>query len=76
MTCSLTTKQQKEFKKAGKGLRVFAAADGNGPRVTASFGVAAVDPTDEGAVKTALEAADLAVHEAKNQGRDRVEVAV
>ncbi|MCP5365906.1 MAG: GGDEF domain-containing protein [Hyphomicrobiales bacterium] len=53
-----------------------AAPDGTGPRVTASFGVAAVDPTDAGAVKAAIEAADLAVHEAKNRGRDRVEMAV
>lgn len=43
-----------------------------GVAVTASAGVAAFDPSTEGAGKDALVAADIALYQAKQAGRDRV----
>jgi len=40
--------------------------------VTASFGVVAVDTGAEDAIKDAVRRADVALYEAKSQGRDRV----
>ncbi|HSG46707.1 MAG TPA: diguanylate cyclase [Longimicrobiales bacterium] len=44
-------------------------------QVTASFGVATLDPNSEGEVEALLQAADEAMYRAKDQGRNRVAMA-
>ena len=46
--------------------------EGKKIQVTASFGVATVDPTAQEDFTAAFERADRALYKAKNSGRDRV----
>ncbi|MCB1645178.1 MAG: diguanylate cyclase [Pseudomonadales bacterium] len=63
------------FAKAGKIAEHIRALKPDGVDLTASFGVAALDPATDTSFSDLFNRADKAVYQAKDAGRDRVEIA-